>query len=84
MKEMKDLLIKKVEKSMEGKVKEMEKNVVEQVKGMMMEVLQRMETEVNEKIYHREHEKRNKKGESRARGNEKYDCRRIKGERRKN
>ena len=48
MKEMRDLLIEKVEKSMEGKVKEMEKNVVEQVKGMMMEVLQRMETEVNE------------------------------------
>ena len=48
MKEMRDLLIEKVEKSMAGKVKKMEKNVVKQVKGMMMEVLQRMETEVNE------------------------------------
>ena len=38
MKEMRDLLIEKVEKSMAGKVKEMEKNVVEQVKGMIMEV----------------------------------------------
>ena len=48
MKEMRDLLIEKVEKSMAGKVKEMEKNVVEQVKGMMMEVFQRVGTEVNE------------------------------------
>ena len=38
MKEMKDLFVEKVEKSMTGKVKEMEKNVVEQVKEMMMEV----------------------------------------------
>ena len=37
MKEMRDLLIEKVEKSMAGKVKKMEKNVVKQVKGMMME-----------------------------------------------
>ena len=43
MKEMRNLLIEKVEKSMEGKVKEMEKNVVEQVKGMMTEVFQRIE-----------------------------------------
>ena len=43
MKEMRDLMIEKVEKSMAGKVKEMEKNVVEQVKGMMMEVFQRVE-----------------------------------------
>ena len=48
MKEMRDLLIEKVEKSMTGKVKEMEKNVVEHVKEMMMEVFQRMETEVSE------------------------------------
>ena len=48
MKEMRDLLIEKVEKSMEGKMKEMEKKVVEQVKGMMTEVFQRVETEVNE------------------------------------
>ena len=32
MKEMRDLLIEKLEKSMTGKVKEMEKNVLEQVK----------------------------------------------------
>ena len=48
MKEMRDLLIEKVENSMAGKVKEMEKNVVEQVKGIMTEVFQRVETEVNE------------------------------------
>ena len=52
-KEMKDLLIEKVEKSMTGKVKEMEKNVEEQVKEMMMEVFQKVEKgNKRDKIHH--------------------------------
>ena len=54
MKEMRDLLIEKVDKSMTGKVKEMEKNVVEQVKGMMMEVAipESRDGSKRDKIYH--------------------------------